>query len=246
MVSARLIDDPPQSGSWNMAVDQALLHTARDLQQPTLRFYRWTPATLSLGYFQAADHRREHPASRGCDLVRRATGGGAIVHDRELTYSLCIPCPNAKARANVELYRCVHRAVIEALAQKNIPATLYHAENTERRSSSFLCFQRRAEGDVVVAGHKICGSAQRRDHAAILQHGSILLAQSEYAPQLPGLRELSGIDVKESELSAVVVHAVERLLGWTFRPAKLSEREQFASLESQQKQFGQHDWNYCR
>src|SRR5687767_13677741 len=90
MPTLRLLIDPPASGAWNMAVDEALLASAA-AGVATLRFYTWSQPTLSLGYFQHAHQRDAHAASRSCPLVRRASGGGAILHDRELTYSLAVP-----------------------------------------------------------------------------------------------------------------------------------------------------------
>ena len=83
-MEVRLIIDPPALGRMNMAIDEALLESA-SRGETILRFYSWSPATLSLGYFQAYDDRREHSASADLDVVRRSTGGGAIVHDQEIT-----------------------------------------------------------------------------------------------------------------------------------------------------------------
>ena len=87
----RLIDDGAAIGARQMALDEALLESAAERGSATLRFYRWSEPTLSLGYFQDYAERDSHAASRNCALVRRQTGGGAILHDRELTYSLAIP-----------------------------------------------------------------------------------------------------------------------------------------------------------
>ncbi|MEM6330787.1 MAG: lipoate--protein ligase family protein, partial [Planctomycetota bacterium] len=91
MQPCRLIVDPPQPGARNMAVDEALLDAAAAGAGATLRLYRWSSPTLSLGYFQPLAARAAHPASAGCPCVRRHSGGGAIVHDHELTYSLAVP-----------------------------------------------------------------------------------------------------------------------------------------------------------
>jgi lipoate-protein ligase A len=109
MSSARLIIDPPASGAWNMAVDEALLRSAAQRGTATLRFYQWSEPTLSLGYFQAADDRQQHFASLACPLVRRASGGGAIVHDRELTYSLAMPLSNTRTAQATRLYEGIDR-----------------------------------------------------------------------------------------------------------------------------------------
>ena len=87
----RLFIDPPAPGSWNMALDETLLESAADGGESSLRFYGWSQPTLSLGYFQPYDDRCQHAASRNCPAVRRASGGGAILHDREITYSFALP-----------------------------------------------------------------------------------------------------------------------------------------------------------
>ena len=94
-IICRLIVDPPAPGAWNMAVDEALFEQAAKFGTPTLRFYQWSEPTLSLGYFQNYDDRRSHAASLGTAAVRRTTGGGAILHDQELTYSLVWPAGQA-------------------------------------------------------------------------------------------------------------------------------------------------------
>src|SRR4051812_39572627 len=86
-----LIIDAPADGAWNMALDEALLHAAESDGTATLRFYGWREPTLSLGYFQKHVDRALHSASENCTLVRRTSGGGAILHDRELTYSIALP-----------------------------------------------------------------------------------------------------------------------------------------------------------
>jgi len=193
----KLLIDPPASGDWNMAVDEALLEAAAN-GTATLRLYQWTPATLSLGYFQAAALRQSHSASLACPLVRRASGGGAILHDRELTYSLALPQPASKPQTAAVLYDSIHDSLIAALAEFDVVATRHgpaggsSSQPRQNAAEPFLCFQRRAQGDILCGEHKIVGSAQRRRRGAVLQHGSILLARSLHAPELPGIEELSG------------------------------------------------------
>ena len=105
-MDTRLIIDRPLPGAWNMAVDEALLLDASENGSASLRFYGWNAPTLSLGYFQRYDDRDLHAASRDCAVVRRQTGGGAILHDRELTYSLVLPPNHPLARAKM---RCLCR-----------------------------------------------------------------------------------------------------------------------------------------
>ena len=117
-----LLLDPPASGAWNMAVDEALLEAAAAEGQSTLRFYRWAEPTLSLGYFQTYGDHFQHEASRGCAVVRRPSGGGAILHDRELTYSLAVPERHPLAATRLRTYRAVHQALIAALGRWGIEA----------------------------------------------------------------------------------------------------------------------------
>jgi lipoate-protein ligase A len=175
-----------------MAVDEALLEAAAADGRSTWRFYRWEETTLSLGYFQPYEQR--------C-----ASGGGAILHDRELTYSLAIPERHPLAIDRLGLYRVIHMSLIGALAQWGIEANM--VESPTQRSAGdaalrqpFLCFQRRAPGDVVIGGTKVAGSAQRRCRGAVLQHGSVLLARSAAAPELAGIEELTGKEVPADEL----------------------------------------------
>ena len=202
-MDARLIIDEPASGSWNMALDEALLESAGTNKRATLRFYRWSEPTLSLGYFQRLEDRHQHVASRDCALVRRGSGGGAILHDHELTYSFVAPVTD-RVGANVEqLYDVFHETLVEELSSRGVRATLCESPSKVPRDEElFLCFQRRSIGDVLFADSKICGSAQRRHQGAVLQHGSLLLEASPCAPELPGIREVSGVIITPEEFYA--------------------------------------------
>ena len=130
-IDCRLLEDFPRDGAENMAIDEALLISADEMSKPTLRFYAWSRPTLSLGYFQKYAHRRYHPASRLCAVVRRSTGGGAIVHDRELTYSFIWPgcrLPGkeklSRPLATEGLYQTVHEALIRVLGRWEVQANL--------------------------------------------------------------------------------------------------------------------------
>jgi lipoate-protein ligase A len=183
-----------------MAIDEALLEAAAE-GQGTLRFYRWSEPTLSLGYFQPYADRRQHEPSRQCAVVRRASGGGAILHDIELTYSLAVPAAHPLAADRLGCYQAMHAALVEALADWGVQAVvLQQADKESHNRQPFLCFQRRAPGDVLVDGVKIAGSAQRRCRGAVLQHGSVLLGRSAAAPELPGLADLSGKQVDHRQL----------------------------------------------
>lgn len=199
LVPCRLLVEPPGDGAWLMAVDEVLLQSAAEQGLATLRFYCWREPTLSLGYFQSLAERAEHAASRGCPVARRQTGGGAILHDRELTYSLALPETHPLARKTVELYDAVHTAIIDILAKWGISARRCGQSAAAKTAEPFLCFQRRAGDDILIGEAKVCGSAQRRRHGAVLQHGSILMARSPAAPELPGIAELTGIVIESQD-----------------------------------------------
>ena len=251
--TCRLIIDPPAAGSWNMSVDQALMETADTYAQPTLRIYSWHPATLSLGYFQYYETRLAHKESLGCTCVRRSTGGGAILHDQEITYSLCLPSANRWSKKNTELYDLIHQATIETLRQWNIAAQLFpkipektSAQKTKEKNQAFLCFERRTSGDVILDQFKIGGSAQRRSPNALLQHGSILLAKSTYAPQLPGIQDLSGKPIDRDELTEAWIQSVNRQLKFDLLPAQLSENEFESTKKIENERYVRKQWNEKR
>lgn len=256
----RLIVDPPARGVWNMAVDEALLESAAGGGPATLRFYAWSEPTLSLGYFQAVADRGQHAASRSCPLVRRASGGGAILHDRELTYSIAMPLASRFGRGADSLYAQVHGALIETLAGAGVPAILYAAENAagERALSAlpFLCFERRSAGDVIAGettageavrfAHKVAGSAQRRQRGALLQHGSILLARSPQAPELPGIADLAGVVLAAGDLVDMWTPRLLAALGATGERDTLSASEQSLAASLAEGRFGSRAWETRR
>lgn len=216
-IRCRLVLDPPADGPWNMAVDEAMLGAAT-AGAAVMRLYRWAEPTLSLGYFQPLAARREHPASAGCPVVRRLSGGGAIVHDDELTYSLALPASHSLSAPGRGLYEAVHGALVEVLAGFGIAARQVEAADVPSRTEPpFLCFSRRAPGDVLVGQAKVAGSAQRRRRGAVIQHGSILLGRSPAAPELPGLSELAGRRVEAERLGEAWLEILRGRLGlcWT-------------------------------
>lgn len=244
----RLLIDPPLEGAWNMSLDEALLHSvARGESPDTLRFYQWSAPTLSLGYFQGADERQGHEASRECALVRRSSGGGAIMHDRELTY--CLVLNTASRFAARDLYDGVHQALIEVLAGIGVEAELFVPDPSAPRSKAepFLCFQRRAPGDVICKGMKICGSAQRRQGSAVLQHGSLLLEKSPFAPELPGVSELGQKPISLDALRAAWSETIARQLARPLTsPESWQDSEITAAREWRNTRFGGEEWTYRR
>jgi lipoate-protein ligase A len=172
----RLVTDWDASPEWNMGLDEALLDVGA---APTLRVYTWSPDTLSLGYFQKlAD---VPAAARAGAVVRRITGGGAIHHAGELTFSLTAPLDHPLYRGPVaRSYERVHAAVIEALAVVGVRAALTGATPlvSDARGTG-MCFHASTPLDVAWDGRKGVGSAQRRRGGRVLHHASIKLSGSE-------------------------------------------------------------------
>ncbi len=205
-----------------MAVDEALLDDAAAAGHLWLRFYRWADPTLSLGYFQGYEQRLVHRASRQCSLVRRMSGGGAILHDAEITYCLTVPVAHPLAEDSTRLYKAVHEVACRSAVLAGNRGQPAEADHPERQSEQpFLCFQRRSAEDVLVDGVKICGSAQCRRRGAIMQHGSLILSRSDSAPELPGLAEQAGFEIAAATLVQTWTAAIARRLNLGLSPAAL-------------------------
>jgi len=216
----RLLVDPPAPGDQNMALDAALLRSAIGGGPPTLRFYTWAPPAVSLGRFQDADVGIDwgYCRRRAWHAVRRPTGGRAVLHQMELTYSIVLP-PDVLGAEGLRGSYCLFKAALEASLGRWVGAAGIAAGDEPRtgapvgcdggetgcavpapRRPPASCFARVAEGDIAAAGGKLVGSAQARSGRAMLQHGSILLDRDEEAWKAlfgtPGalctLRDLTG------------------------------------------------------
>jgi lipoate-protein ligase A len=178
----RLLTDEPQTGVRNMAVDEALMLTAQREGRVTLRFYRWEPGCLSFGRNQTARGAfdPEAAADRGIDVVRRPTGGRAVYHHRELTYSVTAPVTTWGSLR--ETYCLINRALANGLGAVGVPAACAGPDlptGGAPRPTARACFRDPLPGEVTAAGRKLIGSAQWRDGGAFLQHGSILLVDEQ-------------------------------------------------------------------
>ena len=239
-----LIENEPRSGSWNMAFDEALLEAARIANLIAVRFYRWNEPTLSLGYFQ-----KELSQALPADLlalprVRRLSGGGAILHHLEWTYSCVLPACHPLVGEPVRIYEVVHREIVALLNAQGIPAALRGENFPEPGEEPFLCFGRQDPRDIVLGPHKIVGSAQRRRQGAVLQHGSLLLERSPLAPMYPGLLDLSGAEFPITEWISSLSDALSRSFadpeGYPPGPA-LDELERFAVALERDK-YQRENW----
>ncbi len=148
--SLRIIIEPTATcGAWNMAVDEVLLETVLAGGAATLRWYRWSEPTLSLGYFQAADDPAIDERFAGLPRVRRLSGGGAILHDQEWTYSLAVGPAHPLSTTPSQLYRLIHEAVANVLHEFELPAQRRGVAD-KSLDHQFLCFSRGDANDVVL------------------------------------------------------------------------------------------------
>lgn len=176
----RMIRTPPATGAWNMAVDQAVLESMeRGDAVPTLRLYAWDPPCLSLGFAQPVkDVDQENLARLGWQMVRRPTGGRAILHADELTYSVIAPHNEPRIAGGVlKSYFRLSQALLLALERLGLHAQAdqEYAASQGTQAGGPVCFEVPSNYEITVAGKKLIGSAQARRKEGVLQHGSLPL-----------------------------------------------------------------------
>ena len=166
-------------GALNMAVDSALLERVQRDRRPVLRFYRWDPACLSFGRNQPARELYDETVAHdlGIDIVRRPTGGMAVLHAQEITYS--VAAPFAFLGGPRETYLAINRALVAGLRRVGVDAHLAEGARRSPFGTMHPCFAEPAAGEVVANGKKLVGSAQRCERRTLLQHGSILVGGSQ-------------------------------------------------------------------
>jgi lipoate-protein ligase A len=222
MTTWKLLDTGADIGARNMAIDEELLARAQAGETlPVLRFYTWDPPAVSLGRFQKIGAAVDAGACkrRGIDIVRRITGGRAVLHHRELTYSIVARVDDPLFPSDVlGTYRVIAACLLAGLKNLGIPAEMVsrksrHAPLVKKEASSPACFSSPSWYEIVVRHRKIIGSAQRRLPRAFLQHGSVLL---DYDPGLEA-------EVIPGGCAGDVVTSVARELG---RDVPLAEVKQ--------------------
>lgn len=242
MPTIRLLPFAPADGPTNMAADEALLETASEHEAAALRFYTWTEPTLSLGYFQPAG---VVGSLRDLPWVRRSTGGAAIVHHHELTYALALPA--GKAWHSGESWICrMHYLVRDVLADRGVRA---HAVvcGEEKKLGEVLCFLHQTPGDLLIAGSKVAGSAQRKRKGALLQHGSLLLNRSEFAPLLPGINDAAGRELFTPEsLADGLRDRFATDTGWRVEPGEWTAEEAGRVPAIRAEKYANPEWNAKR
>lgn len=224
--SLRVIDTGAATPAWNMAFDACLL---RSRSAPTLRVYRWSPPGLSIGWFQ--DPAMFAHVAGPHHVVRRPTGGGAIYHDDELTFSLTADAGLLPGDIPSS-YQRIHAAVAKALASVGVETRLLAASSGPQhaRPRAPWCFAEAGAFDLVLAstGRKIVGSAQRRirfPHARLLHHGSIVLCAPEPTPFCAAVAECVDPRTVEARLAAELALELGAALGLVVEPSEATPAE---------------------
>lgn len=204
----RLINDGSGDPAWNMAVDEALARVQDEGCPPTLRLYTWEPPALSFGYFQKTDGVRFDELRRmGIVPVRRITGGRAVLHLGDLTYSITAPSNSQIPIGVSESYRYLCKGLFAAFDILGIHAGI--GSERSGRSAPDQCFALSTDADIIFKGRKFVGSAQKRIGPSFLQHGSILIR-----PQTEILfRIFENREERSEEMLSAKITCIEDILG---------------------------------
>ncbi len=235
----RLIKDSYHSGFMNMAIDEAIMIAHREgLVPPTIRFYQWSPPAVSLGYFQDLKKEIDMDACQnmGIDIVRRPTGGKAVLHDKELTYSFVIKENHPLVNDSIlETYKKISGGIIRGLSYLGIKAKLFPLREKlqnvplegKNKSKIFhpdiksICFSVPSQYEIQVDGKKIVGSAQVRKGGIVLQHGSLLIKLEK--DKLFSVFNFPSIQVKEKLKSGFNAASLEEVLKREISFSELSD-----------------------
>ncbi len=253
-----------------MAVDEAIMESVEaQIVPPTLRIYGWSPPAVSLGRFQEVDQQVDTAAlcQRGWGLVRRPTGGRAILHDDEVTYSVCVPQDQIEdGHSVIRSYRRLSRGIQSGLELLGVEAELGRESSAvggkgNGNQQSAICFSHSTRADMVAAGRKVVGSAQVRRNGIILQHGSvpITLDISDHLAVMPGdgsshkpeslrqaavgVSDLLGRDVSYDELAEALVAGFSQALAVELQAGELSAQEQARAEHLSAHKYGTEAWN---
>ena len=262
--------DGAGDGAWNMAADEAMLvEHAQESILPTLRFYAWKPAAVSLGYFQRTEREIDLNVctNRGIDVIRRLTGGRAVLHDAEVTYSLVVKENEPYIPQGITAsYLFFSRGIAAGLARLGVPACLQDPRPSMGASRSPACFDAPSHYELTVGGRKLVGSAQLRRDGVLLQHGSILLkfdpaaltglfvlaeqeqrdeVTAELSRRATSLAETTGKSFSFDEVAAAIAGGIAEQCGIFLN---LSERtaSEYALIEALQQKYRSLEWTLRR
>lgn len=269
-----VIDDAPRSGAANMAIDQAIAEAcATGESLPTLRFYQWQPPAISLGRHQPqADIDHALAAAKGYEIVRRPTGGRAILHTDEWTYSVAAPQDEPRLAGGVmDAYLSLSNALLAGLQRLGVPAHKAPAGTRTGSDVSAACFEVPSAYEITAGGRKLIGSAQSRRAGYVLQHGSLPLVgditrlidvlalppeaaaalRAELAARACTLAEALGVpdDSPQVQFGAVCTamrQGFEETLALTCKPGPLKAGELRRAAQLIREQFANDEWTNGR
>lgn len=265
----RAMIQPPGDGGLNMAVDEAILEAvATGASPPTLRFYGWQPPCLSLGRAQRArDVDLARLTERGWQLVRRITGGRAILHTDELTYSIAVPATEKRVRGGVVAsYRRLSRGLLAGLRLLGLQVAQAEAMQDKPAEPSAACFDVPSHYEITARGKKLLGSAQVRRHKAVLQHGALPLTgdvtrlvgylrlpdgdraalRAELGRRAITLEEALGRAVPVSEVAQALAQGFAEALNLHLEPGPLTGQEQALARQLREEKYAADGWNFQR
>lgn len=266
MTSWRLITTPPAPGAWNMAVDEAILeHIECGEALPTLRLYAWDPPCLSLGRAQPfTDVDAARLQSHGWDAVRRMTGGRAILHTDELTYSVTgtIHEPTL-AGSLLDSYNRLAAALLAAVQYLGLLVEIKEGKEERNGAPNPVCFEVPSTYEITVSGKKLIGSAQARRKEGVLQHGSLPLTgdltricQALTFPDEPAreaamerllarattVKSVLGREVAWESAAQAFVRAFETQLGLKLEAGELSDSELARAEDLVHEKYAHPSW----
>lgn len=261
----RLIDSGPKRGSLNMAIDEAIAEAVgKGLSPPTLRFYSWNPPAVSIGYFQKIeDVNQEECLRKNYDIVRRPTGGRAILHEKELTYSVIAPTDNPLFSKNIlNTYKTLHQGFMLGLRKLELMPEMVSKRNKGIKSPA--CFFSPSIYDLTINGKKIIGSAQMRWQKVLLQQGSIPLDldiealfrvlhhQDEKiliekaSRRMTSLYQELGNTIEIEKVKKALIDGFEEAFGIKIRLDRLTDYEAARAFRLSVEKYASPDWNYKR
>jgi lipoate-protein ligase A len=263
----RLLTNLPAHGALNMAIDEAVLEAVgAGNSLPTLRLYAWEPACLSLGYAQPfSDVDLPRLQENGWEVVRRPTGGKAVLHVDELTYSICSPPGEPLMSGTVlESYRRVAQALVGALNQLNIQVELKQkSPSSSSWNNNPVCFEVPSTYEITVGGKKLIGSAQARRKEGVLQHGSLplsgdlsrilqalvfpneqsrLRAAERLSQSATTLETALGRKTTWDEAARAIISAFKAYLSLDLQPGALTTKEKTRAEELVRVKYGHPSW----
>ncbi|MBU1197276.1 lipoate--protein ligase family protein [Candidatus Micrarchaeota archaeon] len=240
-MNIRYLKTGANSAAFNMGLDEVMMRRVT-VHEPVLRFYSWSPPAVSIGYFQGLEEEVDLQACEkaGVDVVRRITGGGAVFHDTELTYSYIT---REYPKDILESYHLICGGIIKGLQRLGIEA------------------QYAPINDILVNGKKVSGNAQTRKQGALLQHGTILLkvdvekmfsllrvpSEKIRDKMVQSVKErVAGLEKNWEEVAPALEQGFSEVLGGSLQTSELTEEEREAAQLLARKKYASHEWNFFR